>query len=315
MHRYKVKIKWLRGLASVALLAMIIHQMYRHFEGFENGDIKIVQWKYIFLAGSLIFLNWHVEGLKLYYSNDGFKNFSSTHRLKIILSGLTLGIITPARIGEYVGRMYVTPFDQQKISISSTMICSFAQNIINILGGGIVSYFFLKEYIDVTFNGRISFVLWIVFNILLFVVVYFNFEKFWQKGKKYLVRIIPQISIKYLDLALLPNSNDIKWKILLLSGIRYVIYLSQYIFLMYGLGYNVTFLNGVAIIMAIFMIQTLLPIPAILGFVVRVELAILLWSWIGLQAHEAVLLTSVLWLFNLGLPAFMGWWILNKHTQ
>lgn len=56
----------------------------------------------------------------------------------------------------------------------------------------------------------------------------------------------------------------------------------------------------------IYLIQTGIPLPAFLSVFARGELAILVWSSVGIDEMTALVATFGLWLINLIIPALLG---------
>ena len=67
--------------------------------------------------------------------------------------------------------------------------------------------------------------------------------------------------------------------------------------------------GGVSIL---FLIQSGLILPPILGLIARGEAALLVWSAYGVQAGDIVSAALIIWVFNLLVPATIGfYWFLK----
>ncbi|MBK9737215.1 MAG: DUF3108 domain-containing protein [Saprospiraceae bacterium] len=95
-------------------------------------------------------------------------------------------------------------------------------------------------------------------------------------------------------------------KVLVLSLVRYLVYFSQYLCIMYFLGVTVSFINMCAGISSIYLIQTGIPLPAFLSVLARGELAIKIWSGPGVDQMTALVATFGLWFINLIIPSLIG---------
>lgn len=87
-------------------------------------------------------INWILEGRKWQLLMAPFENISLKKAIKIIVSGVAVGIVTPGRIGEYAGRLVASDPTQKTEVITATLLGSIAQNFWNILGGVALSYVF-----------------------------------------------------------------------------------------------------------------------------------------------------------------------------
>jgi hypothetical protein len=88
--------------------------------------------------------------------------------------------------------------------------------------------------------------------------------------------------------------------------LRYLIYTFQYLLLLYFFGINVTLIEGLSGIATIFILQTSIPLPPLLGLVVRSEIAILVWGIFSNNELSILAATFVLWVLNLIVPALLG---------
>ena len=63
---------------------------------------------------------------------------------------------------------------------------------------------------------------------------------------------------------------------------------------------------GYAGIATIYLLQTIVPLPAIAGLLVRGSLAVFVWSSFGANEISSLAASFVLWIINLILPALIG---------
>ena len=90
------------------------------------------------------------------------------------------------------------------------------------------------------------------------------------------------------------------------SFARYVIYSLQYYFMLRFFGIDVPFLRAASCIATIYLLQTSIPLPPVVGLLARGEVALKIW---GLFTHNDLSIlaaTFSLWVINLIIPAFIG---------
>ncbi len=87
---------------------------------------------------------------------------------------------------------------------------------------------------------------------------------------------------------------------------RYAVYTLQYLLLLYFFGIETGFAAGLAGIASIYLLQTVVPLPALAGLAVRGGLAVFMWSYFGANTIASLAASFVLWIINLILPALLG---------
>ncbi len=253
-------------------------------------------------------LNWWLESLKWQKLISPHENISSKKALKTILAGVAAGIVTPARLGEYAGRLITSNPDKKGEVVAATFLGSVAQNLCNISIGILFSYYFLKNYFGATYLDSITFFVVIIIHIVFLLMIYYKLPKvvniFNKFGKlRPYVNKIERINV---------YNQSLLNQVLLLSFCRYIIYFIQYFLVMKFLDQDLAFLLVFSNISMIYLIQTGIPLPAFISVFARGELAVLIWASLGLDALTALTATFILWTVNLIVPAFAGLWIIYK---
>ncbi|MBK8547119.1 MAG: flippase-like domain-containing protein [Saprospiraceae bacterium] len=90
-------------------------------------------------------LNWFLEALKWKSVLKPIVRLSLYESFKSIMSGVFIGIFTPARIGEYAGRLINLPENARIPSLGATFYNSIVQNGIHVVLGFGLSYYFIKN--------------------------------------------------------------------------------------------------------------------------------------------------------------------------
>jgi len=232
-------------------------------------------------------LNWWLEAKKWQILNP---NLSLKESFKVILGGVSWGMVTPMQLGDYVGRSHATGFTNWKKTSYLTFVASIAQNIWNITGG--VTWLMFFPLIMIQPLAPWLFYIWLALIILS--SAYFFLEKL-------PIRLISTFDDNWVI------GWERKFKILLLSGFRYATYVMQYLIMLLIFGTQLGFEVLIGGIAALYAIQSGLPIPRILGVLVKVELAILIFSYEG-ESELIVLFSALsLWIVNRLAPAILGY--------
>lgn len=237
--------------------------------------------------------------------------------LRAILCGSTLGIMTPNRLGEYGGRiLYFDSKDNWK-AVIATGVGNLAQLIVILCAGWIGAIFFFYQQIEMhpfLTSGSVV----IGFSVLIFLgILYFNIDLAIDLFKR--IPLSPSFKRRVRKLSFFQNleilrSYDIVTlkKVLSLAFLKYLIYMTQYLLLLYFFGIEISLLPALTGIATIYLIQTSIPLPAFMGLLARGELALIIWGFYCELPANILGATFTLWILNLLIPALLGLILIYK---
>ncbi len=300
----------IKVIFSVLLLCTIYRQVFAQAdlalisEAFlHNFTFPHLNWLlFVFL---LVPVNWGLEALKWRQLIKNFTLLSFWNIFKAILSGVAVSLLTPNRIGEYGGRILQIEARHNWKAVIATMVGSFSQLLVLLSAGLFGAVWFSYQYLQlelyilqiVLFFGivLIGLLLFGFFNIDLIVPIAKRIP-FAEKFHRYLrpLNVLRNYTAKELSIALL------------FAFLRYATYSLQYYFVLQFFGIEVTIVEGVSGISTLFLLQTSIPLPPLLGLLARGEMALFVWG--SFSADEVGILASSFSLFviNLILPALVG---------
>lgn len=276
-------------VGTITLLLLIISRINFQKSNLSLNDIEI---KYLVLAfaSSVIFLltkvfKWHY----LLKNQNEYVDFSTA--LKSLMSGLSLGLITPGHAGEVSRALFTRT--QNRIKVAGLVIVDRAFDLLGVFILSILGAFFFNKYLGI-FVTTAS-----VGLILLFVYL--------KKITVILSKII--IRIKYLK----KFANDIhSINNLGLNSIAHMIVLSilpfingvfQFYFLV--LAFEKMSLKTAFLTVPIIALVNLIPIT-IAGIGIREGSAMLLLSRFDVSYMSSVSAAFIQFLMNSALPAILG---------
>jgi uncharacterized membrane protein YbhN (UPF0104 family) len=303
----------LKTLLIIVILGLIYHQLSAlDLNAFR---VKIISnltsgnyfW-YILVMLLMMPFNWWLESIKWQILMSPFETISRRKSLNTILAGVAAGIVTPARLGEYAGRLITSDPDKKGEVVAATFLGSIAQNLCNITGGLLFSYYFLKNYFHVTYLDSATFFVVILIHIMVLWLIYYQLPKVVTKLGRF-EKLAPYINkVAHINLYSRPILN----RVLILSLCRYLVYFGQYFLVMKFLGQSAESISVMANIAMIYLIQTGIPLPAFISVFARGELAVLIWASLRIDALTALTATFILWTVNLIFPSLVGLWIIYK---
>ena len=303
------KVMWLLKLLLLALVGYVLYDQvvlnqdmvtikYQLQKGLEGSN-----WVYLVGCVVLMPINWLIESVKWRILILPWKNLTKIDAMKAIYAGISVGLVTPARIGEYGGRLLLIDGEDRIKSIPATLISSIAQNISNIIGGYIGALIFCYCYFS--FN-RFVYIAGSILGLLVIIMLcalFFNISKLkldglnrWWLGK--LLNKQAHIISQY--------DRPILKRVLTLSYLRYLIYCTQYVLILDFLGLELSLLAAFSGVAVIYLFQSGIPLPPILSVIARGELAIVIWSLFTANVGGILVATFGLWVIKLVFPALLG---------
>ncbi len=245
-------------------------------------------------------INWTIEAFKWRYLLKETERLSLLKSFQSVLTGLAVSMITPNRIGEYMGRILYLRNRNKIQGATVTIIGSFAQLIVTGLLGllGLVYYIYF-----IRFTPWLNVLL--ISSILASIVLgyfYFNLHVLvdWTEKVSYLkkVRTFLQIVKRFDKQQLI--------RILFYSLLRYVVYTIQFYILLKLLNVDGSFLDLIFTIWLIFWAMAIVPTIAIAEIAIRGETAI--FFLLPLSSNELGMISStlLLWVINLIIPSLIG---------
>lgn len=276
-----------------------------------NG-LSSSNWIYLVVCVLLMPINWLVESIKWRTLVLPWKQISPWAAIKAIYAGISVGLVTPARIGEYGGRLLLIQGEDRSKSIPATLVSSVSQNLSNVIGGYLGAMIFCFCYFSV---NRFVYIAGSILGLLAIIVIttlFFNLSKFsfqwfdqWKWGK-FLNKQAHVLS---------HYDRPILQRVLALSHLRYLIYSTQYVLVLYFLGIELSILAAFSGVAVIYLLQSGIPLPPMLSVVARGELAVIIWSVFTANVGGILVATFGLWVINLVIPALLGLLIvLNVNT-
>ncbi len=225
--------------------------------------------------------------------------------LKSILAGMTVSVITPNRVGEYAGRILFLKAENNWKGIVASLVGSWSQLGV-ILSGGMLAILFLSDHIlpgISDWSGKLL-VVGLIGLILLW-LAYFNVKhllNYLQQNRRVGGWLNKLKSLKILAC----YDKTTLGKVLGFSVVKYVIYSAQYVLMIKAFGLPVNLDEALPIVGTIFLIQTSVPLPPLVGLLARGEIALLLWGQLFTAPAGILLATFGLWIINIVLPALFG---------
>ncbi len=296
---------------SVIIILFLIHQIdYKLL--FKN----VISADFQFLIISMLLWMFNLYFSYLRWEILSQKTLEITNKSLIIKSffvGISSGLVTPLRSGEYLGR--ALPYGKERLvsSIAVTFYDKFLTLFLTTVFGGIVALFVYKNQLVISVQTIILIILLIILFIILLGIFLFS-PKINRKSliKRIIsAKIFDKINSKIGMIRVI--SNEIKLQILLLAILNKILLLLQFSILIYAFGGNGNIFNFFMAGLLVLFAKSYFPPITIADLGVRESASIYFFGMFGISSQIAFNASISLFFFNLLLPSFIGvYFILKK---
>lgn len=264
---------------------------------------------FIILLIVLMLINWGIEAKKWQVLASRIEQVNYFTAFKAVLSGLSLSLFVPNGIGDYAGRIAYMHEGNRLRSVTLTLVGSMAQLMVT-LSGGFFGLLYLREHawknvnelqgLAVFWVNGIMFL--IAMGALLILFIYFKLG--------WLTIMFEKIPIVYKYRFMVENlehisRNDLT-RILLLSFVRFCVFIVQYLLMLHIFNVQLNTTDAVCTICVLFLVLAILPTIPVADLGMRGEAGLQLFGILTSSTPGIVATTAGIWLVNLIVPAVAG---------
>lgn len=306
---HKVLTHGLKVILFVLLFGLIYWQIesrsseYNLIENFRNG-FSWRQFPFLFAALLLMPVNIFLESTKWrLFVNEFVPDFDISDALKSMLCGSFFGFISPNRVGEFLGRLKRMPTESRSRSLTAGYWGGLAQFIVTFsigiyMGGRTIMHYADLKSLDV-YTIPFAFAI-----IVLSSTIYFNLK--WVLSKVSKFPLLRKITTKY------PIEYDVSRTkllyILVITLFRYLVYVSQYVYLLYFFGVDLPYEVLFSSVSTMLVIHTMFPSVPFIDLGVKGNALVLILSKHSSNELGIVLAVFAIWVINIIFPAIAGYY-------
>ena len=303
------------GLAPLLLIVLSI-SVYRQIIAQPDLPNALSHVRRSFFSPSIILLiaallgtyaNWGLEALKWKRLMQQTQRIGFAEAFRGVLTGVSFTLFTPNRIGEYLGRIWHLSPQSRGAAVSLSVAGGLAQLFTTALGG-MIAYEYLRSggfqlpLLPDTAYAYIPFQ-WLGWSVtVLLFVIYFNMGE----AGIFLSRLRWLRSVQSWVQALVQLSKSELVEILLLSFLRYMVFLIQYFLLFQFFGVEISLSIAFIAIAFVFLSMALIPAMALADLGLRGQLSLWIVGAFSTNSLGIVLTTTTIWFINLIIPAVVG---------
>jgi len=265
-------------------------------------------WK-LYAVLALMFVNWGLEAKKWQLLVSGVQKISFLRAFRAIFTGQAIALNTFNGVGEYVGRVVYLNDGNRLRAVALSIVGSLSQIIITMVMGILGLIYLRVNILDDTHHVQGLSKFWldammysISFWTIIFLLVYFQLS--------WLTKLIEKIPFVAKYSFYIQKLEDFHWKeltrILLLSFIRYVVFVAQYLLLLELFNVNATAIQLAWMVCVLFLVLAVVPTIPIAELGLRGEASKQLFGLISTNTLGIVFTAVVIWLINRVIPAIAG---------
>ena len=318
-HKLKKILNYFLGPLLFGFIAFSIYkqvstqpQLGAHWQHVK--DVVFNQGKgYLIAAILLMFLNWGLESRKWQMLTSHVTPTPFKTAIKSVMAGLSFTMLTPNRMGEFLGRVLYLP-DGSRVRASVLMFLSSISQLTITLSAGVIGLFYLKTNIPQLITGSDGWTGLLV-NALLYgscicifgaILIYFNIG--------WLIRQIEKIPpftkyAPYIHVIGEIHKAELL-KLLGISLIRYLVFLTQYILVFRFFETGVPLKGMVVCTSVMFLMLAIIPTIALAELGIRGQISLFVFGLFSSGSLEILIASAVIWIINIIFPAAVGSFIL-----
>lgn len=293
-------------VALAYLMVRLSEATYREYllSFFKELDRGNSLW-FLIVVVLLMPLNWFIEALKWKLLISKIEGISIGKAISGVLAGTSISILTPNRVGEFVGRVMVLQSDHRVQGSLMTVLGSLAQLIVTLLLGGAayLAHLFTSTNSELTpYAFYVGAQLYIVLAIVVVgaflssgvLSILLGRLKFLQRRYK-----------KYIGIFELYRPFELL-KVLKYSLIRYAVYGFQLFLMLQFFQVKLSVFQAITTIPLYFLTLTSIPSVALAELGIREALSLGFFSEHSGNTIGIVAASFFIWLINLMVPAVIG---------
>ena len=269
-----------------------------------HPNLEGIMWsdQFVWLAMITIILavlNWSIEAVKWQILLRKIIPLSFIESIKQVLQGVTTAILTPNRMGSFIGRIASMDKDQRSKGVLLTLLAGLAQFSVSISFG-------LLGFSWIAVQENWSFSPWILIGILSLILAgWFTFFNPSLLLRTHLTKWLPFKWKKEL-LWMRQIKLRLKWQIISWSALRFIVFSVQFTCVLLVLSPGVELLQLWLHVCAVYGLMTILPGLFFGKLLVREASALFVLSGLGIADHAILLAGLMIWIVNIGMPALIG---------
>lgn len=305
--------KTIRRLIKIFLICISYGYIFFRLSSYQNiyheiPSITDFDTYHLYLAVStlfLMFINWTLEAQKWRLLIRKIEKISLWKAVIAVFSGITIGIFTPNRVGEWGGRVFVLKPQHRIKAVLATVVGSISQLTVTVITGfaAFVIMLFFIEW-QPFFECRYIFPTILISSALCFLLLYifFNIKKIahylenHRRAKQWL---------KYYRFIFFYTKSELS-HVLIISLLRYFTFSTQFYLLLLMFDLQISVYEAYLSIALTYFFITIVPTVTMAEAGLRGSAALICIGMFSNNTFGIVAASMMVWIINLMIPALTG---------
>ncbi|GMV77084.1 MAG: hypothetical protein AMXMBFR79_02200 [Chitinophagaceae bacterium] len=295
---------------SFSIYKQVIEQpdLPKAWQAILNSYKSVDAWK-LYAVIVLMFVNWGIEAKKWQILVSGIQKVSFLRAFRAIFTGQAIAFNTFNGIGEYIGRVVYLQDGNRLRAIAVSIVGSLSQLIVTMIMGIIGLLYIKLNILDDTHHlqGLNKFWLNAMLYILSFgtvVILILYFQLSWVTKLFEKIPFVAKYSF-YVQKLEDFHAKELT-KILLLSFLRYVVFVVQYLLLLQLFEVNANWWQLSWMVCVLFLVLAVVPSIPIAELGLRGEASKQLFGLLSANTLGIVFTAAIIWFVNRVIPAITG---------
>lgn len=298
---------------KIILFAVLVGLIYWQVKN-KSAEFNVIEqfkqsftWQrfpFLIIALLLMPINIFLESKKWHiFVNEINPKYELIDAVRSMLCGSFFGFISPNRVGEFIGRLKGIDKQDRSRSLTAGYWGGLAQFIVTFsigiyMGGQII----MKQF-DLSSLDRFT-VPFVILFILTISWTYFNLKKVLKMVSKF--PLINRLTDKYPIEYQMPKTKLLF--VLLITLFRYLVYVNQYIYLLYFFGVELSYENLFTAVSTMLIVHTLFPSVPFVDLGVKGNALVLILKKYTFNELGILLAVFAIWVINIIIPAITGYY-------
>jgi hypothetical protein len=311
-QRYKILLNYVIGPLLFLILSYAIYLRLKNQPNLEESwqmlqrSFNVYQPQLILLL-CLMLVNWGIEAKKWQLLVKPVQQLSYFSAFRAVLFGVAFSLFIPS--GDYVGKILNMEEGKRLRSITQNIAGSMSQLIVTLIAGtcGLI-YLRMNVWeskmelvgLSVFWLDALMYV--IVSGVIVLLLIYYKIARITTLAEK-----IPFIyRYRLFIMGLEEFGTKELTRILLLSVLRFVVFIVQYLLVLFIFGVNIHTIDAISTTCVLFLVLALVPTITIAELGLRGEVSIQLFGLLSANTLGIVAASTLIWVVNLIIPALAG---------
>lgn len=276
-------------------------------------DLSLSQNIYFILIIALMPINWLLEAIKWRNLLKPIEKLRVFKSLMAVWTGVTIGSLTPNRIGEFGGRILFLKKENRLTASGLTLYGDLSQFIITFCIG-LSSFLIMINFYFTSYD--IKSIETVVIGISLFAIIvstliYFRINKILSYLAKF--KIFKKISNKFSDFEYV-NSKT-KLITLIYSTLRYLVFTTQFYLSLKFFEIDISIIEAFISIASVYLAATVIPNIPFIEIGIRLSFSLIFIGIFTSKTTEILLSSAIIYIINVLTPIIIGGIHLILHDK